>query len=337
MPVSLALVGATLAARVVARIVDTGVALGVPEAELAGIVGRPLAELSEDRRVPIERAFECFAHCLRRTGDSAFPIRVAQSVTLEDYSVLGFALMTSPDAKTVLDRLVRYGDMESDSGTWRARFSAHRVRLGWVRSGRRTLGHRAANECALAELVGGFRKGIAGFAPDRVYFRHAAPQDTRAHETHFRAPIVWDSSFEGVDLPAAVLTARLTLDRSAVSPYFDRVLESRSRREASWTDRVRAALVEGLSTGPLAAAKVARYLGVSERSLRRALAEEHTTYRKILDDLRRDAASELIQSKKSVTEAAFLLGFSETSALSRAFRRWHGTSTRAHVRPRKRR
>ena len=63
--------------------------------------------------------------------------------------------------------------------------------------------------------------------------------------------------------------------------------------------------------------------------MRRALAEEGTSYRALLDDLRREAAFELLDGKRTVTETAFLLGFSETSALSRAFRRWYGTSTRS--------
>lgn len=98
--------------------------------------------------------------------------------------------------------------------------------------------------------------------------------------------------------------------------------------QSSTSDRVRAALLERLSSGSPTAARLAEDLGMSERSLRRALADEGTSYRALLAELRRDAAMELFQSNTSVTEAAFLLGFSETSALSRAFRRWTGTSTR---------
>jgi AraC-like DNA-binding protein len=68
---------------------------------------------------------------------------------------------------------------------------------------------------------------------------------------------------------------------------------------------------------------------MSERSLRRALADEETSFRDVLDDVRRTIALEMLQANQSVTEIAFLLGFSETSALSRAFRRWHGKSIRS--------
>ena len=56
-----------------------------------------------------------------------------------------------------------------------------------------------------------------------------------------------------------------------------------------------------------------------------SLAEEGTSFRKILETTRRDKALELLgRGQNRVTEAVFLLGFSETSAFSRAFRRWFG-------------
>lgn len=315
-------------ASVVARIVDEGIRRGVDAEDLAAIVG-PRERLVADARVPIDATYRCFAHCLEKTRDGAFPIHVARSVSLEDYSVLGFASMTSPNAEIVFERMARYGHLISDSGVWHMKQTSTKLELSWVRAGKRTLGHRAANECAVAEIVGGLRAGFgAQVAPTRIHFRHSAPRDTKAHEKHFGTKVHWESARDGVDLPVAFLAARPTGENPALSRYFDDVLERRAKARATCADRVRAALVESLSSGPPQAAKLAKDLGMSERSLRRALADEGTTYRALLDDLRREAALELLEGKRTVTETAFLLGFSETSALSRAFRRWYGTSTR---------
>lgn len=156
--------------------------------------------------------------------------------------------------------------------------------------------------------------------------------NTRAHDQHFGAKIHWASTFDGVELPARLLTVRPRGENAEMSCCFLRILEKTSRPHALVSERVRTALAEGLSSGVPAAASVARELGMSERSLRRALEEEGTTYRALLDDLRREAVLSLLQAKKSVTETAFLLGSSEASAFSRAFRRWHGTSTREALR-----
>ncbi len=70
---------------------------------------------------------------------------------------------------------------------------------------------------------------------------------------------------------------------------------------------------------------VASALAMSERSIQRSLSEENTTYRQLIDEVRKDLAIEhLSRPGASATDVAFLLGFSEPSAFTRAFRRWTG-------------
>jgi AraC-like DNA-binding protein len=320
---------ATIAASVVARIYDVCLGQGVSEASLREIVGRSRKDLSPDTRVSIEAAFDCFAAGLRHTNDPSFPLRVAQSVVVEDYSVLGFAMMTSSGASQAFDRLVRYGHLISDSGTWRASESVSGVELSWQRVGRRTLGHRAANECAIAELLGGLRQGYGkALRPLRVCFRHAAPLSVRAHEQFFAAPITWSASKDSLVFGKQLLVMPAQAPNPAMSRFFDDLLVQQGTVQETCSGRVKQALTGGLSSGRQSAHDVAVKLGMSERSLRRALASEETSFRDVLDDVRRAIAMDMLQANKTVTEIAFLLGFSETSALSRAFRRWYGKSMR---------
>lgn len=71
-------------------------------------------------------------------------------------------------------------------------------------------------------------------------------------------------------------------------------------------------------------------LKMSVRTLNRALAAEDTSYRRLLEQLRRElAVGHLADNRLSVTEVAFLLGFSDQSAFHRAFRRWTGRTPSA--------
>ena len=73
----------------------------------------------------------------------------------------------------------------------------------------------------------------------------------------------------------------------------------------------------------------AKEMGISERTLQRRLAEEGSSFSKVLDELRRDLADEfLVDRNLAVSEVAFLLGYSEPSTFYRAFRRWHDVSPR---------
>jgi AraC-like DNA-binding protein len=66
---------------------------------------------------------------------------------------------------------------------------------------------------------------------------------------------------------------------------------------------------------------------MSTRTLQRRLAEEGTSFRGLLDDVRRTAAARHLRTPGlSNAEVAYVLGFSELAAFQRAFRRWYGVT-----------
>ena len=69
---------------------------------------------------------------------------------------------------------------------------------------------------------------------------------------------------------------------------------------------------------------VARGLGMSVPTLRRRLADQRTSFRQICDDLRRDAAEQLLLGDKSVEEIAGALGMSDARCFRRACNGWFG-------------
>jgi len=76
---------------------------------------------------------------------------------------------------------------------------------------------------------------------------------------------------------------------------------------------------------------VAKYLHLSEPTLRRRLKSEGTSYQKIKDRLRCDIAIEkIVVQRMSISDVADLLGFSEASAFARAFKLWTGTAPSAY-------
>ncbi len=72
---------------------------------------------------------------------------------------------------------------------------------------------------------------------------------------------------------------------------------------------------------------MARRLGQSRRSLQRRLGEAGTTFARLVAEVRRQRAEAFLSGRDvSVAEVSWLLGFSEQSAFTRAFRRWTGRS-----------
>jgi AraC-like DNA-binding protein len=73
--------------------------------------------------------------------------------------------------------------------------------------------------------------------------------------------------------------------------------------------------------------QVARLLSMHRRTLNRRLKAEGTTFRELLDEVRFEAACRMLDTARiPITEIAFSLGYAETSAFSRAFRRWSGAT-----------
>ncbi|MCA9704651.1 MAG: helix-turn-helix transcriptional regulator, partial [Myxococcales bacterium] len=103
----------------------------------------------------------------------------------------------------------------------------------------------------------------------------------------------------------------------------------------TWAHRVAQRLARGDTEVELGA--VAKALAVSERTLRRRLAEEGTSFSELRQrELQRRAEGLLAQGQLSPAEIAFCLGFSEMSAFNRAFRRWTGCSPGAWRQARRR-
>jgi AraC-like DNA-binding protein len=93
---------------------------------------------------------------------------------------------------------------------------------------------------------------------------------------------------------------------------------------------VRRALAPRLGSGDTRIETIARALATSTRSLQRRLAAAGVSYRQLVDVARREAAERYLRdSRFSIGEVAYLLGYSEPAAFDRAFRRWRNERPQA--------
>jgi AraC-like DNA-binding protein len=95
--------------------------------------------------------------------------------------------------------------------------------------------------------------------------------------------------------------------------------------DAGLPERVRAAIAADLPGREPSLKAVAGRLGQSRRSLQRRLEASGTGFAKLVAEVRRERAEAFLAAGNvSVAEVSWLVGFSEQSAFTRAFRRWTG-------------
>jgi len=169
------------------------------------------------------------------------------------------------------------------------------------------------------------------FPSFEAWFPHARPADITEYERTFvGGTLHFDAPFTGFTFSAELVLQPV--------PSADHKLHQLIRRQAeimlaelppaaTVTQPVCELVTTELAGGNPSLSHIAKRCGVSERTLGRQLEEENTTFRSLLEDLRRRLSLRYVRSSGlPLTEIAFLVGFSSPSAFHRAFRRWTGAT-----------
>ncbi|ATJ89385.1 MULTISPECIES: AraC family transcriptional regulator [Acetobacter] len=183
-----------------------------------------------------------------------------------------------------------------------------------------------------------FRRALGkSWHPDAVWFEHTCQSTAADYAAAFDAPVFFQRgttallfSDVGLDVPMPAANAGLlsVLRESLTRLDHSQHLTTDGRDDLLLQARreVRTMLPQGIVKLPVLAEK----LGVPRWTLQRRLESIGVTYTNLVDETRRSLAQTYLRQKGvSIGEIAYLLGYSEVSAFSRAFRKWYGVSPQA--------
>lgn len=172
--------------------------------------------------------------------------------------------------------------------------------------------------------------------PSEIHFRHRAAGDPAEYERVFGCPVHFNMRENGAALSDATLAERLVSADDALGAQLDVLarMELGERPTAAFRDSVVLALRAGHMDGTRPRREaIARRLGVSARTLQRRLADEGTSFGKVVDETRYEAALELIDDPAvSIGDVSRRVGYADQFAFNKAFRRWTGRSPTAYRR-----
>lgn len=320
--------------------VMTAAATGLAPEEALRLLGVAPDLLADPAaRVPHELAVRAWTEIPRRTGDAAFGLRAAEITVAAPFDVLDHALSHCSTLREALDALIRYQRLLHD---------ANDVRLEEAAGGRvclsQTLRIPGRPPDHLSDFIAAqwmLRAGrLSGAEPRvaRVELTRPLPDDVSAHRRIFPAAIAFGAERNAVWIEAEYLQMPITRADPSLSAVLRRHADDLLAAlppSNSLATALHRHLLGALDSGPPDVQRAAAAIGVSTRTLQRKLEEEGTSFKAVLDDARRTlAVSYLRDGSRTVSEVAFLVGFSEVSAFSRAFRRWTGQSAVSYRRSR---
>lgn len=165
----------------------------------------------------------------------------------------------------------------------------------------------------------------AGWAPEEVHFEHLRPLDWREHQNAFDAPVHFGQRTNCVVFRDAQLDRRMPQgDLGRLTGLRDRLLAvAGGTGAAPFLERVRAEIRSRLAEGYPHVEDVAEALDMPRWTLQRRLADHGISFSAAVEGVRRDLAALYVRQRHvPLSDVADLLGYSELSAFSRAFRRW---------------
>jgi AraC-like DNA-binding protein len=310
------------------------VAHGADEAALSAAAGIDPAELDDpDSRVPFGAYVKLVRSGKAMTGKPALPLLFAEAIDLSEYSVVG---LLSNAAETMLDsaaQLNRYGQLvvEVDIGEGPRFTYAPRDGAMWMVDERRNPNEfYELTETTFTRLITGPRRFLPRPHVLEVHVTHPEPAHRAAYDEIWRCPITFNAPVNAMRMDHTLSTHRVRLEPQYVfgvlSKHAEQLLQDLAASKTT-RGRVESLLMPILHTGEIGMDAIAAKIGQSRQTLYRNLKDEGVTFEQVLDDLRRRLALHYLEGKRvSVNETAYLVGFSDPSAFSRAFKRWTGRS-----------
>jgi len=286
---------------------------------------------SSGSRLPQRATRELWTLAIGATGDAAIGLKVGRRVRPEGLHALGYAWMSS---RTLADALRRFARFVRVLNTVPSTVHVASSPLGCQMTAEfpdpAQQPHEAGIDSALvAILTLGAKAAGHAIRPRAVLLQHPCRTDAAVYGTAFGVPVEFGARSNGIRFDSATAEAVLPTDNPDIAAVVDQVAERyvADLQPQPVAATVRSLLRELLPTGEVGQATVASRLNCSLSTLQRQLQAEGLNYRAVLDETRRSLAEAYLRDARfSQAEIAYLLGFSDQSNFSRAYRRWTGRS-----------
>ncbi|GAB2899726.1 AraC family transcriptional regulator [Paralcaligenes sp. KSB-10] len=312
---------------------EVAIASGLNPVRMLLDVGLSPSALDEpDLMIPVESVGRLLQVSASASGNESFGLCMAKSRLLSNLGAVGLLMRDQVTLRDSLYMLMRYVvvlngalslTIEEGDGIVLIREA---VMAGGVHQP-----IRQRVELALGVMVRLIRQLVGNdWRPRRVCFEHCAPHDLSVHTQLFGCPIEFGCDFNCIVCAKADLDVRNPSADPAMVRYAQKLIDDADQSpETRVLDDVRRTILLLLPSGRCSIEKVSEHLGVVPRTVQRRLAEREHSFSSLVNDIRKElAARYVLESERSLTDIAEILGFTAPSSFSRWYQAQFGCSAK---------
>lgn len=284
-------------------------------------------------RVPLPLYDRLQESAVAALQDPALGLHMGEQTLPVTLGVMGHLLLGAPTVAQGIDVFLRYQRLLNNAEPSSLHVAGGRAVFTYRYPRSTPTCNRIRAEFGMVQIVRIGQTLLNGALPSypfdiAVGFEHPQPDYVDEYRRIFGEQLAFGQAATELVFSADVLHVPVPQP----DPIVIHLLEEEARRQIAWlecetplAERVEHLLFAGLQAGKPTIRDVAAQLGMNERTLRRKLETEETSYSTLLGKVQFRLAEKWLASPTlSVEDIAARLQFSEPSAFYRAFKRWTG-------------
>jgi len=267
------------------------------------------------------------AGCVEATGCGHLGLLLGERASPSSLGIAGFMLQAAPDVGTALTDFVRHLDLH-DRGAiatlsiqGRVTYLGYGIYLSGVEAADQIYDLAMTVACQIMRSLCG-----AAWNPQEILLSRRQPQDIEPYRRFFRAPLRFDAEQSAIAFPTRWLDQPIASADPLLHQHFEQEANRRQvDQHRGIVYQLRRLLRRSLAVDQGGVADIARQLDMHVRTLNRRLRDEGTSFRRELEDIRYEVSRQLLaETMMPLSKIGTALGYADSTAFMRAFKRWSG-------------
>ncbi len=288
-------------------------------------------DISPDERISIRQFYDIQEKALNVTQDPHFGLHLGEYTVPGSWSILGYLLMNCSTLSEAIERLCRYHEVLGNAIQIKTSTGKTQTMLLFKIRMPDSKNIRHCYDAATSSVVC-MMKSITG-APvplKKVTMEHDGTDDILEYERIFGCPVRFGQTSTALVFDTEILDTPVVMHNPGLLKVFEahaNDIRATLNSKQFYTKKVNYLIMEHLPSGTPAIGNIATELFVSVRTLQQKLAEEGTSFRHLLESVRKELAINFLKDRDySIDDITWMTGFSEPSVFRKSFKKWTGIS-----------